>query len=131
MFWYCKKNQIILLMKKLFAMAALSCILCLPAMAQNYLTMTVIESVIPGGLGRSKILINSTDGKTEEVEIENFFSLVGINFKNVVQNDKTVMNQLKKYTSEGWKLDHVTSGVQSSSKDVAGIYVTRYLFTKP
>ncbi|MCS7073047.1 MAG: hypothetical protein NZ108_01125 [Bacteroidia bacterium] len=118
-------------MKKVLATVLFACILSMPALAQNFLTMTVIESVIPGGIGRSRILINSTDGKSDEIEIKNFFSMVGINFGNIVQNDKDVMAQLKKLTAEGWKLDHVTAGVQSSSKDVAGIYVTRYLFSKP
>lgn len=111
--------------------------------AYEYKQVTVIESVIPGGLGRSRMLVNDKKGKLEEIKLKNFFSLTGINFGNVKKNDEKITNQVSKLTQEGWDLQDVTSGVYSSgsvsggsddfglSSNATGIFITRYLFKRP
>jgi hypothetical protein len=93
--------------------------------------VTTVESIIPGGLGRSKIITTDTDGKQDEKSLENFYSMVGINFGNIKQNETEILKTLKKYLDEGWQLINVTSGVQSpAANNGQGIYMTRYMFKK-
>lgn len=94
-----------------------------------YTQITTIESVVPGGLGRSRMITTGPDGSVKEVQMENFFSMVGINFGNIRQNDKTITDKINEMTADGWKLDHVNSGVYGADKST-GIFVTRYLFKK-
>ena len=128
--------------------------------AQEYRIVTTIESIVPAGLGRSRILDHKetedykaltterTDGrrseqgdiKREDVRIEhfeetkllNFFSLGGINFQNVSSNDAVVSSKLTEMASEGWELVFVTSGVESDAgeRDGNGIFITRYVFKR-
>ena len=53
------------------------------AQKYEYTQMTTIESVIPGGIGRSRMITTKPNGELDEVKMENFFSIVGINFGNV------------------------------------------------
>ncbi len=110
--------------------------------AYEYKQITVIESVVPGGLGRSRMLVNDDKGDLEEVKLKNFFSLVGINFGNVKKNDMKITSKVSELTQKGWELQDVTSGVYSStsvsggddlgiSANATGIFITRYLFKKP
>lgn len=108
----------------------------------EFTMITVIESVVPGGLGRSRMITTGASGSLEEVKLKNFFSLVGINFNNIKQNDIAITDKISKLYENGWELIDVTSGVYSStdmsvtdSKDGAsgsssstGIFITRYLF---
>ena len=55
-----------------------------------YTQITTIESVVPGGLGRSRMVTTDPDGNYKEIDMENFFSFVGINFGNVRKNDKMI-----------------------------------------
>lgn len=101
-----------------------------PVAQKEYMTMTVIESIIPAGLGRSRILIDN-GGKMEELKINNIYSAVGINLQNVYDNDVMVTAKLNEYAAAGWHLDFVNTGVQSPTdggKD--GIYATRYIFSR-
>ena len=135
----------------------------LSAYAQNvptYKVVTVIESVVPGGLGRSRIIENKTeldvadfttertDGKKSkqgdvkrgdikidnfsEAKMVNFFSAVGINFQNIASNDALITSKLNQITRDGWELVFVTSGVESDAGkgDGTGIYITRFIFKK-
>ena len=109
--------------------------------AQEYRIITTIESIVPAGLGRSRILDHKqpedykaftterTDGKKseqgdirredvriehfEETKLLNFFNLGGINFQNVSSNDAVVSSKLTEMANEGWELAFVTSGVES------------------
>ncbi|HEX6224969.1 MAG TPA: hypothetical protein VFZ52_11195 [Chryseolinea sp.] len=129
--------------------------------AQEYRIVTTIESIVPAGLGRSRILDHKeaedykalttermdgrrseqSDIKREDVRIEhfeetkllNFFSLGGINFQNVSSNDAVVSSKLTEMASEGWELVFVTSGVESDAgeRDGNGIFITRYVFKRP
>ncbi|MBP8824012.1 MAG: hypothetical protein KBH07_10235 [Flavobacteriales bacterium] len=90
---------------------------------------STIESVIPGGLGRSRVIISDEGDQEVGKDLLNFYSLAGINFKNVANNDRVIVDTINKYASEGWELYEVSTGVQSNDK--TGIFLTRYLFRKP
>lgn len=133
---------------------------CLTSMAQEYKVVTIVESIVPMGLGRSRIIENKsdvnidalsterTDGKTsgqsnvsrqdvkvdefEETKLLNFYSAVGINFQNIASNDAVITAKMNELAKEGWKLMYVTSGVESDSgkDDGVGIFITRLFFTR-
>ncbi|QMU65061.1 MAG: hypothetical protein GKR88_12695 [Flavobacteriaceae bacterium] len=123
----------------------------------EYKTITVIESIIPSGLGRSRMISaeetknyrdytssgkNSKRNKSdrsrirvknfEETKLLNFFNLGGIRFQNIAANDALVDSKINAMTSEGWELVFVNSGVESygSEGDINGIYITRYIFKR-
>lgn len=96
----------------------------------KYVQVTTIESVIGAGAGRSKMLITKDDGTTEEKEMSNLFSLVGINFKNVKDNEVSILSTLKSYTDSGWKLISVAPLTLSPGSSGNGIFMTRYLLSK-
>lgn len=127
--------------------------------AQEYLVITSIESIVPAGIGRSRILTpkqtqdaaalsrdNTAEGKSkkkasrkdvkiddyEETMLLNFYSLVGINMKNIASNDAVITSKLNQLAEEGWTLTFVASGVESDAgdKDGNGIFITRYIFTR-
>lgn len=93
--------------------------------------ITTVESVVAGGLGRSKMLITLPDGTQKETNLENLFSMAGINFKNIKENEVTILHALKQYTDAGWKLEHSTSLTLSPGEAGGnGIFMTRYLLSK-
>jgi hypothetical protein len=128
--------------------------------AQEYKIITTVESIVPAGIGRSRMIENHseqnaadltttrTDGKTSdqknvkrkrakvdnfsETKLLNFYSLAGINFQNVASNDAIVADRLSKLSKEGWELVFVTSGVESDGgeTDSNGIFITRYIFKR-
>ncbi len=102
-----------------------------PAAPQAYTwrQFSTIESVVPGGLGRSRIIISDQGDQEVGKDLLNFYSMVGINFKNIANNDRLIVDNINQWTSEGWELMTVTTGVQSGDKN--GIFITRYLFRKP
>ena len=98
---------------------------------KQYMQLTTVESVLAGGVGRSRMIITNSDGSQKESDLENLFSLVGINFRNIKQNEDKLLKTLKEYTSIGWKLDQVTSLTLSQNDTGAGgIFMTRYLLSK-
>jgi hypothetical protein len=121
-------------MKKVLLSILLSGGLCLTDLhAQNqtrYVQITTIESVVGGGVGRSKMVITKEDGSQEEKDMENLFSIAGINFKNIRQNETTILQTLKTYTDAGWKLFSTTPLTLSPSNNGNGIFMTRYLLTR-
>lgn len=127
--------------------------------AQNYeyKIVTSIESIVPGGIGRSRLIENNefrefeplnenmegrekdkskrSDNKIDnfrETNLLNFFSLTGINFKNVASNDALLASMVNEYGSNGWELAFVTSGVESDAGkgDGQGIFITRFIFKR-
>jgi hypothetical protein len=130
------------------------------AMAQDFRVITTVESIVPAGLGRSRMLDHQNsedyrplttarsdgkksdqgDVKREDVKIEvfeetkllNFYSLTGINFQNIASNDAVVSSKLTDMAKEGWDLVFVTSGVESDGgeTDSNGIFITRYIFKR-
>ena len=91
--------------------------------------MTAIESVVPGGLGRSRLITSAKDGSMEEIKLENFFSFVGINFGNIKDNDKILAGKIEEKVNAGWELVSITPGVYAADKST-GIFITRYLFKR-
>jgi hypothetical protein len=126
----------------------------------TYKVVTVVESIVPGGVGRSRIIENKsaveiddfttertsgTDSKQNKVKrrdlkvddlnetkLLNFYSLTGINFQNIASNDALIQAKMNELGKDGWKLTFVTSGVESNagSQDGEGIFITRLIFSK-
>jgi len=101
----------------------------------EYKQFSTVESIIPAGLGRSRIIETSNDGQFTEKELKNFYSAVGINFNNIANNDQVIVGRLNDYTSQGWELVEINTGVQSpaigaNGSHGEGIYMTRYLFRR-
>lgn len=126
----------------------------------EYKVITVVESIVPMGLGRSRIIeqkspmdvdaftTQRTSGKDSkqgsvkrgdakidafaETKLLNFYSGVGINFQNIASNDALVSAKLNNLAKEGWELAFVAAGVESKGgkDDKAGIFITRYVFKK-
>ncbi|OAD92395.1 hypothetical protein A7A78_00305 [Aequorivita soesokkakensis] len=121
--------------------------------------ITSVESIVPSGLGRSRIISsnderdykqfsseqtddNSGRNKTkrkdirvrnfEETKLLNFYNLGGIRFQNIVANDAVISSKLTAMLSEGWDLIFITSAVESDAgdNDDNGIFITRYIFKR-
>ena len=149
-------------MKNVIVILVLSVFSLMDAVAQQtqYAVITTIESIVPAGLGRSRMISNKedlntanfttkrTDGVTsdmgsvkrqdikidnfEETKLLNFFSVTGINFQNIASNDAMVSAKLNEMAEAGWTLAFVSTGVESNSgtEDGEGIFVTRYIFKR-
>lgn len=147
-------------MKSLFRIAALLVFVSFSSLAQEFKIVTTVESIVPMGVGRSRMTepkstvdyktmtTERTDGKKsnqgdvkrdeikidnfEETKLLNFFSGVGINFQNIASNDAVVGSKLTSLAKEGWTLVFVTSGVESDGgqTDNNGIFITRYIFKR-
>ncbi len=132
-----------------------------PQKKYEYKVITSVESVVPMGLGRSRIIetkqesnaANFTTERTEgkkskqkevkrstakvdhfaETKLLNFYSGVGINFQNIASNDALITSTINKIINEGWELAFVASGVESDAgrQDGKGIFITRYIFKRP
>ncbi len=127
--------------------------------AQQYKVVTSVESIVPGGLGRSRIINaqeerdyreftseqteeDNTRNKSkrgdirvkdfEETKLLNFFNLGGIRFQNIAANDTMISSMINTLVAEGWELAFVTSAVESDAgkEDGQGIFITRYIFRK-
>ena len=120
-------------MKKAFLILSF-CFTVAAALAQEkmkFMQITTIESVVGGGFGRSKMLITKEDGTQEESDMENLFSLTGINMKNIKSNESAIMRILKSYADEGWRLQSTTPLTLSPNQNSGnGIFMTRYLLVK-
>jgi len=101
--------------------------------AYTYRQFSTIESVVPGGLGRSRVIISDQGDQEVGKDMMNFYSMVGINFKNIANNDRIIVETINQYINEGWELHTVTTGVNSAAegKGGTGIFITRYLLRKP
>jgi hypothetical protein len=97
---------------------------------KRYMQITTIESVIGGGFGRSKMVITKEDGSQDERDMENLFSLTGMNMKNIKSNESDILKTLKTYTDEGWKIEQVIPLTLSPGDKGTGIFMTRYLLTR-
>lgn len=99
----------------------------------QYLQMTTIESVVAGGLGRSRVMFTPEFKGAKETNMENLFSLTGINMGNVRSNEETILRYMQEVTSDGWELFQViplTQTLQNAGSTNQGIFMTRYLFRK-
>ena len=125
----------------------------------EYKVITSIESIVPNGLGRSR-LISSNEDKDykqftsaqtdedntrnkakrdvirvknfEETKLLNFFNLGGIRFQNIAANDAVITSKINSMSDQGWELTFVTSAVESKGDktDNNGIFITRYIFKR-
>lgn len=114
------------------------------ANAQEFKVITIVESIVPMGLGRSRII--ETQGKADidalttsregnkssqsdvdrdeikengenlkETKLVNFYSLVGINFGNIASNDAVIAAKINSIVKEGWSVAFITSAVESDA----------------
>ena len=129
------------------------------AQTYEYKIVTSIESVVPMGVGRSRILSSDeeknfkdyttfrtednkkqnkskrSESKVEEFQetkILNFYSATGINFQNIASNDALISSKVNNLIEEGWDLAFVTSAVESDAgkDDGDGIFITRFIFRR-
>ncbi|WP_340065579.1 hypothetical protein [Ascidiimonas aurantiaca] len=129
------------------------------AQQYEYRVITSVESIVPNGLGRSRIISSdeqrdykeftsqrseqddernkSNRGEIrvknfEETKLLNFFNLGGIRFQNIAANDAVITSKINTMIEEGWDLAFVTSGVESDAGkgDGKGIFITRFIFKR-
>ncbi len=130
-------------MKKLFLLLTISLLSFSDVFAQvEYKVITSVESIVPNGLGRSRIVSalderdykeftsQRTDDKEtdkrnkskrdeirvknfEETKLLNFYNLGGIRFQNIAANDAVITSKINTMIEEGWELAFVTSAVES------------------
>jgi len=125
----------------------------------EFTSFTVIESIVPNGVGRSRIIQaletrdynEFTTVRTEEdnernksdrgeirvknfaeTKILNFYNIGGIRFQNIAANDAVIASKVNAMFEEGWELITITAGVESNAgkDDGDGIYITRYYFKR-
>jgi hypothetical protein len=127
--------------------------------AQEFKVITSVESIVPNGVGRSRIISaledkdykefssvqteeDNTRNKSnrkeirvknfEETKLLNFYNIGGIRFQNIAANDAIITSKINTMITEGWELAFVTSGVESEGGkgDGQGIFITRYIFKR-
>ena len=110
--------------------------------AQEYKVVTIVESIVPGGTGRSRIVENQGSANIDalttqregikaakdqpdrgevkesgenfkETMLVNFYSMVGINFGNIASNDAVITAKINQLVKQGWQVAFVTSGVEA------------------
>ena len=124
------KNQILVLSLSIAIIASIFAFNT-PAPSYEYMAFTTIESIVPGGMGRSRLLIDGGNGKLDEQKIKNLYSMVGIKMENIFQNDLDVVAKLNDLSNSGWELAFVNTGVQSPTEGgTSGIYCTRYILRR-
>lgn len=146
-------------MKKIIFLASLSLISFIDAQAQQFKVITSVESIVPSGIGRSRIIDaqeekdfeaytteqteeDNTRNKSkrgairvknfEETKLLNFYNIAGIRFQNIAANDAVISSKLSAMAADGWELAFVTSAVEADAgqQDGQGIFITRYVFKK-
>lgn len=93
---------------------------------REYMTITTVESLIPMGLGRSRMIVSNGNGSSD-TKMLNFFSGIGINFQNVTKNSEDITTKLNQLAAEGWKLESASTGVQGSGEGAQGLFISRYI----
>ncbi|MEZ7836913.1 MAG: hypothetical protein QMB09_03360 [Flavobacteriales bacterium] len=102
-----------------------------PSPSYEYMAFTTIESIVPGGAGRSRMLIDGGDGSLDEQKMKNLYSMMGIKMENIFENDQDVVSKLNDLSNEGWELAFSNTGVQSPTDGgSSGIYCTRYILRR-
>ncbi|WP_435624814.1 hypothetical protein [Flagellimonas sp.] len=146
-------------MKKILFVVAIALVTVFSTNAQEFKVITSVESIVPNGLGRSRI-VNALEDKDyreytsvqteedntrnkskrgeirvknfEETKLLNFYNLGGIRFQNIAANDALLTSMINDMVANGWELAFVTSAVESEGGkgDGKGIFITRYIFKK-
>jgi len=143
----------------LLSAICMSFVLGAAAQVYEYKIITTVESIVPNGLGRSRMVsanetrdykeFTSTRSEEEnernksdrgdirvkgfdETKLLNFYNLGGIRFQNIAANDAVVNSKLNAMALEGWDLAFVSSAVESDAgkDDSQGIFITRYIFKR-
>jgi hypothetical protein len=125
----------------------------------EYKVFTSVESIVPNGIGRSRIISanedknykdytstqtenDNTRNKSDRAEIRvkdfdetkllNFYNIGGIRFQNIAANDAVITSKINTMIAEGWELAFVNSAVESEcgKGDGQGIFITRYIFKR-
>lgn len=146
-------------MKKILFAAVIALTTAFSVNAQQYKVITSVESIVPNGLGRSRIInaledkdykeftsVQTEDDNTrnkskrneirvknfEETKLLNFYNVGGIRFQNIAANDAMITSMINDMIANGWELTFVVSGVESEGGkgDGQGIFITRYIFKK-
>ncbi|TXN36924.1 hypothetical protein FVB32_01155 [Flagellimonas hymeniacidonis] len=146
-------------MKKILVVAGLVLSTSLSISAQEFKVITSVESIVPNGMGRSRIInaledkdyreytsVQTEDDNTrnkskrgnirvknfEETKLLNFYNIGGIRFQNIAANDALLTSMINEMVANGWELAFVNSAVESDGgdKDGQGIFITRYIFKK-
>ncbi|WP_276169201.1 hypothetical protein [Zobellia alginiliquefaciens] len=146
-------------MKKLLLLTVVLIATTFEVTAQEIKIITSVESIVPSGLGRSRIIDAQEDKDFEEFTSEqteednsrnkskrgnirvknfeetkllNFYNIAGIRFQNIAANDAVISSKLTDMLKEGWELIFVTSGVEADAgdSDSQGIFITRYVFRR-
>lgn len=146
-------------MKNILFIIGLAIAATLETNAQQFKVVTSVESIVPSGVGRSRIIdaqeekdfMEYTTEQTEEdnsrnrskrgdirvknfeeTKLLNFYNIGGIRFQNIAANDAVTSSKLNAMAADGWELVFVTSAVESDAgaKDGQGIFITRYVFRK-
>jgi len=110
----------------------------------EYKVVTSVESIVPNGLGRSRLISSNTerdydaltsersgdkkeDGRNkskrgdirvkdfEETKLLNFYNIGGIRFQNIVSNDAIITSKLIAMGEDGWDLAFVSSSSESDA----------------
>lgn len=129
-------------MRKLLFLILLTATLSVSA--QEYKVITIVESIVPMGAGRSRIVetqgnpdvnalttvregnksnqekvdrseVKGAGENMKETKLLNFYSLVGINFGNIASNDAVIASKINEIVKDGWSVAFITSGVESDS----------------
>ncbi|MDO5979629.1 hypothetical protein [Flavivirga spongiicola] len=147
-------------MKKLLIVFTIALFSFIDSSAQvQYKVITSVESIVPSGLGRSRIIsaneekdykeytsTQTEEDKTrnkskrgdirvkgfDETKLLNFYNIGGIRFQNIAANDALITSKINTMIEEGWELAFVTSAVESKGgkDDKQGIFITRYIFKR-
>lgn len=151
-------------MKRTVILTAIILVMSLIAEAQEkpvyeVKIITSIESIIPNGIGRSRLISTDSDvdyreftttqtedsgdrNKSDRDEIRikdydetkllNFFNVGGIRFQNIASNDALLTSKINQMMLDGWDLAFVNTGVESygGTDDTNGIFITRYIFKR-
>lgn len=138
-------------MKKIYLIIALlASALTSEAQVYEYQVIASVESIIPSGLGRSRLISSNenrnykdftttrTDGKKvkdkrnksdrsdirvknfDETKLLNFFNIAGIRFQNIAANDAVISSKINTMSENGWELAFVSSAVESDAGDKDG-----------
>jgi hypothetical protein len=138
-------------MKKIYLIIAiLASAFTSEAQVYEYQVVTSVESIIPSGLGRSRLIsanenrnykdftTTRTDGKKvrdqrnksdrsdirvknfDETKLLNFFNIAGIRFQNIAANDAVITSKINTMSEEGWELAFVSSAVESDAGEKDG-----------
>lgn len=150
-------KKIAILLMTLFAFAGLATAQDKPVYEVKIITS--IESIIPNGIGRSRMISTDSDvdyrqfttrqteesgdrNKSDRDEIRikdydetkllNFFNVGGIRFQNIASNDALLTSKINQMMADGWDLAFVNTAVESygGSDDSNGIFITRYIFKR-